>query len=108
MLRATLFTLAVLAACVPTHRHDNPANPSPPADAPAAPVAPGGLQGEDTCGMAAHSTLLGVDESAINRATLPRGARVICATCSVTQDYSAQRLNLHLSAEGRVAGMRCG
>jgi hypothetical protein len=108
MLRAALFSLGVLAACVPTHRHDNPANPEPPADAPAAAVQPGGLQGEDSCGMAAHSTLLGVHESAINRASLPRGARVICATCLVTQDYSAQRLNLHLSAEGRVASMRCG
>jgi len=107
MLRAAVFALVVLAACVPTHRHDNPPNPEPPADAPAA-VEPSGLQGEDSCGMAVHSTLLGVHESAINRATLPRGARVICATCLVTQDYSPGRLNLHLSAEGRVASMRCG
>jgi hypothetical protein len=107
MLRAGLFALVLLAACAPTHRHDNPANPEPPADAPSV-VEPGGLQAEDSCGMAAHSTLLGVHESAINRASLPRGARVICATCLVTQDYSPARLNLHLSAEGRVASLRCG
>jgi hypothetical protein len=108
MLRAGLFALVLLAACAPTYRYDNPANPEPPADAPTPPIGPGGLQGDDTCGMAAHSTWLGVHESAINRASLPAGARVICATCLVTQDYAPGRLNLHLSAEGRVASMRCG
>jgi hypothetical protein len=68
----------------------------------------GGMTGEDTCGMAQHARLFGVHERDINRASLPPGARVICATCLVTQDYSAQRLNLHLSADGRVSSMRCG
>jgi hypothetical protein len=66
------------------------------------------MVGEDTCGMAQHRELIGVHERDINRAALPPGARLICAACMVTQDYSAQRLNLHLSADGRVGSMRCG
>jgi hypothetical protein len=66
------------------------------------------LAGEDTCGMARYANLIGVHENDIDRASLPPGARVICATCLVTQDYSAERLNLHLSADGRVGSMRCG
>lgn len=95
--RAALFAVVVAAAC---------AAPSPP-DQPTG-VRPDALQGEDTCGMAAHANLIDVHESAIDRASLPAGARVICATCLVTQDYAPARLNLHLSAQGRVASMRCG
>lgn len=79
-----------------------------PVEAPGPVAGGGGLSGEDTCGMARRANLIGVHERDINRASLPPGARVICATCLVTQDYSAQRLNLHLSADGRVGSMRCG
>ena len=97
MPRAALFALACVAACAAPDPGPAPALPSP-----------GGPQGADTCAMAAHAHLIGVHESAINRASLPAGARVICAACLVTQDYSAQRLNLHLGADGRVGSMRCG
>jgi Peptidase inhibitor I78 family len=63
---------------------------------------------EDSCGIEAHKRLVGVAEGDIDRAALPAGARVICATCMVTQDYAPSRLNLHLSAEGRVSSLRCG
>lgn len=97
MIRVALIALVSLAAC------------AAPVVAPApAPLQTGGLQGEDSCGMAAHARLIGVHESEIDRAGLPAGARVICATCLVTQDYAPARLNLHLSADGRVASMRCG
>jgi hypothetical protein len=92
-MRAAFMALAFIAACA----------------APAvAPPAQGGMQGEDTCRMAAFAHLLGKHESQIDRSTLPQGARVICATCMVTQDYAPARLNIHLSASGHAASMRCG
>lgn len=62
----------------------------------------------DLCGMSNWGHLIGQPESAIPTAQLPPGARVICATCMVTQDFRPDRLNITLSADGRVASMRCG
>lgn len=67
-----------------------------------------GLIGEDTCGMAAHRDLIGKAESEIDRSSLPAGARVICFGCMVTMDYSAQRLNIRLDPNHKVASLRCG
>lgn len=77
------------------------------AQAPDAP-APAPAAAEDACGMARFTYLIGRPESAIPRDQLPPGARVICATCMVTQDFRADRLNITLSADGRVASLRCG
>jgi len=81
-----------------------------PVDQAAAPATPVAAQPatEDACGMSRFTHLIGQPESAIPRAQLPAGARVICATCMVTQDYSETRLNFHLSADGRVGSLRCG
>lgn len=62
----------------------------------------------DTCQMAAHQTLVGTLGSQIDQSRLPAGARVICHDCSVTMDYSAQRLNIELDRDGRVTRLRCG
>lgn len=62
----------------------------------------------DLCGMSNWGHLIGQPESAIPTAELTAGARVICATCLVTQDFREDRLNITLSADGRVASMRCG
>jgi hypothetical protein len=62
----------------------------------------------DTCQMAAHQGLIGTDGAAINPASLPAGARVICQDCAVSLDYRADRLNVLLAPDGKVASMRCG
>jgi hypothetical protein len=62
----------------------------------------------DTCHMAEHQGLIGGVGADIDRSTLPADARVICFGCAVTLDYSAERLNLQLGADGKVASMRCG
>ncbi len=62
----------------------------------------------DTCQAAAHRNLIGTDGSAINQASLPAGARVICHGCAVTLDYRAERLNVELGEDGKVANVRCG
>ncbi|HVK81272.1 MAG TPA: I78 family peptidase inhibitor [Verrucomicrobiae bacterium] len=62
----------------------------------------------DTCHMADHRNLIGREGASIDRGTLPTNARVICHNCPVTLDYSADRLNVQLGADGKVASLRCG
>lgn len=62
----------------------------------------------DTCGMASQRQLIGIDQTAIDRTSLPRGTRVICHNCAVTLDYLPARLNILLDAGGKVESMRCG
>lgn len=62
----------------------------------------------DTCRMSEHRHLIGQDGAAIDRSSLPAGARVICHQCPVTMDYSAERLNVELGPDGKVANLRCG
>ncbi|HEX8900128.1 I78 family peptidase inhibitor [Vitreimonas sp.] len=62
----------------------------------------------DTCQMATHRNLIGREGASIDRSTLPANARVICHNCPVTLDYSADRLNVQLGADGKVASLRCG
>ena len=51
---------------------------------------------------------IGKTEAEIDRASLPGGARVICFNCPVTLDYRADRLNVELGPDGKVANLRCG
>ena len=62
----------------------------------------------DTCHMGEHQGLIGAAGVGIDQASLPAGARVICFGCMATLDYRADRLNLQLGADGKVASMRCG
>ncbi len=62
----------------------------------------------DTCQREAHRNLVGTDGSAVQQASLPAGARIICHGCAVTLDYRSDRLNVELGADGKVANVRCG
>lgn len=62
----------------------------------------------DTCHMAAHQSLIGMEGDAIDRASLPPLSRVVCHNCPVTMDYRAERLNVLLGADGKVASLSCG
>jgi len=62
----------------------------------------------DTCQMAAHQSLIGTEGAAIEPSSLPAGARVVCHGCAVTLDYRAERLNVELGRDGKVASLRCG
>ena len=99
LVRGLAFTAAAIAACAPTTSttivHNNTSTET-------------GLLGEDTCGMAAHRTLLGKAESEIDRSSLPAAHRIICFGCMVTMDYSAQRLNVRIGPDHKVASLRCG
>lgn len=52
--------------------------------------------------------LVGRDRAVLAAMTLPVGRRVIAPGMAVTEDYSAQRLNLDLDARGRIARVWCG
>lgn len=62
----------------------------------------------DTCQAAAHQGFIGTQGADIDRSTLPAGTRVICHNCSATMDYRAERLNIVLGADGKVARVHCG
>lgn len=62
----------------------------------------------DSCQMEAHRHLIGTDGASIDQSGLPAGARVICHDCVVTMDHRADRLNLQLGPDGKVASLRCG
>ena len=61
-----------------------------------------------TCGAEALQGLVGRDKSVLSAMTLPAGTRVIEPWTAVTEDYSAQRLNIDVDARGRITGLWCG
>ena len=80
---------------------------TPPASPPAEPSTP--PANEDTCGAAAYSSYLGRDYRQVPPAPEGRTFRVVCTTCAMTKDYSAQRLNFFYDAStGKVVRLACG
>ena len=102
MIRAVLVALALLGACAPT------ASPPPVSPAPSAGSADAATPGQDSCGLAAHQNLIGMDESAIDRSTLPARSRIICFGCMATMDYVPERLTIQIGPGHKVASLRCG
>ncbi|MBL8531733.1 MAG: hypothetical protein JNK94_08365 [Hyphomonadaceae bacterium] len=86
---AASLAVALCAACASTP----PPEPAPPQ--------------EDTCGLARFAYLVGARAAEVNRDDLPPRARIIHPNQAVTMDFSADRLNLIVDAEGRVSEMRC-
>jgi hypothetical protein len=110
MIRAFAFTLTlfVAAACAQPESEPVAEAPPPPAAAPVAtPQTAEEATAQDTCGMANFQHLIGVHMDQIDRATLPPRARIITPDSMVTQDFSAERLNLFTGTDGRVSSMRC-
>jgi len=62
---------------------------------------------QDACGMARFRHLIGMQASAIDQSTLPPRTRIITPDMMVTQDFSAQRLNIMVGTDGRVGSLRC-
>jgi len=101
--------LALAAAC--SQQTNVPAEPAttaePAAVEPAAPTNQAEATAQDTCGAAAFASLVGTQASAIDQATLPAGTRVITPDMMVTQDFSAQRLNIMVGTDGKVGSLAC-
>jgi hypothetical protein len=94
----TALSLALLAAC---------AAPPPVTNTPPGPTLP--PASEDTCGAATYASHIGGNYRAFPPAPAGRTFRIVCTTCAMTEDFSAQRLNvLYDEASGRVVRLTCG
>jgi hypothetical protein len=62
----------------------------------------------DECHASQFQTLVGVEQNAVDRASLPANSRVICYRCNVTLDLRQDRLNVEIGADGKVARVYCG
>lgn len=91
LMRAVVATLAMFAAACTTPRPDTGEEATE----------------ADTCGMARFAHLVGQPADNIDRSSLPERARVITPDMMVTQDFSAERLNIFVGTDGRVGSLRC-
>ena len=64
---------------------------------------------EDTCQAQTYAWLIGQDRKQAPPAPEGKVIRVVCATCPMTMDYNAERLNVIFDAKtGRISALRCG
>lgn len=89
-MRSALISLILLAACAQTSTTAPPSNTDP-----------------DACGAARFRHLVGTDASSIDRSTLPPRARIIRPDDAATMDFSAERLNIRVGADGKVTEVAC-
>jgi hypothetical protein len=94
-MRAALAGLLLLSAC---------AAQQPPAPAPSNAEE---ATAADTCGAHRFQNLIGTQADQIDRSTLPARTRFITPGMMVTQDFSAERLNIFVGVDGKVGSMRC-
>ena len=90
ILSAAALTLAAIAACTTPTQTGQTGN------------------GQDSCGLAQHQNLIGMDESAIDQSALPAHHRIICMGCMATMEYVADRLTIQMGPGHKVASIRCG
>jgi len=103
MIRAPLFAFVALAvACAPP-ASEPPAEP-PAAEAPAAPQTREEATAQDTCGAGAYQDRIGTNVSQMD---VQPGARVVGPDTMVTQDFSPDRLNVLVDAQGVITGFAC-
>lgn len=106
-MRALLTACAVfaLAACGQTTA---PATTETPAttEIPAAPQTAAEATAQDTCGASQYQAMIGTNIAA---ATFPADGniRIIQPNQPVTQDFSAQRLNVVTDANGVITSLEC-
>jgi hypothetical protein len=110
MMRALLTACAVFAltACGQT-TSETPATTEAPVttETPAAaPATAAEATAQDTCGASQYRAMIGTNIAA---ATFPAdsGIRVIQPNTPVTQDFSAQRLNVIVDANGVITSLEC-
>ncbi|MGD9980052.1 MAG: I78 family peptidase inhibitor [Hyphomonadaceae bacterium] len=103
-MRALLTACAVfaLAACGQTATTETPE----PAAETAAPLTAAEATAQDACGASQYRAMIGTNIAA---ATFPAGAniRIIQPNQPVTQDFSAERLNVITDANGVITSLEC-
>ena len=110
MKRVFVAGLLVLAACAEqqaTYRDLDRLGANYARDAAGPPQTADAATAEDACGMSRFQSLVGTPADRIDRATLPAHTRIITPDMMVTMDFSAQRLNIMVGADGKVGSLRC-
>jgi len=64
--------------------------------------------GGDACGAAARQDLVGQSVAVLNTADLPEGRRIIFPGMAVNMDFQAERLNIEVGQNDRIARVFCG
>lgn len=104
-IRFTALAVVLLAGCATPA----PGAGSPPGAGTPPPAATLPPPAEDTCGAAAYASYVGRDHRQVPQEPAGRDFRVVCTTCPMTKDYSAQRLNFFYdTASGKVTRLTCG
>ena len=106
-MRTFLMTACVLALAACGQTTTPPAAEAPAAEAPVvAPTTAAEATAQDTCGAAQYRTMIGSNIAAV---TFPAdaGIRIIQPDTVVTQDFSAQRLNVIADASGIITSLEC-
>lgn len=62
----------------------------------------------DTCGISTRQTLVSIPVVDINESSLPPGTRILHPNSPMTMDFRADRLNIHVNADGYVQTVICG
>lgn len=62
----------------------------------------------DPCKSLGYLSIVGTMENAVPAGTFPQGTRFIHPGTAVTQDYQAERLNVHVNEKGRIERIECG
>lgn len=62
----------------------------------------------DQCDSLHYLSMVGTKEADIKASTFPDGTRIIRPGMAVTQDYRAERLNVHINDKGRIERIACG
>ena len=64
---------------------------------------------QDTCGASTYATWLGQEYGRVPPAPAGKVVRVVCSTCPMTMDFSAERLNIIYDEKtGLVTRLSCG
>jgi hypothetical protein len=92
---AAALILVVAAACTPKDGETQTADAGPAA-------------GENACGAAELQSLVGTSVGSLDPATLPEPRRVIFFGQAVTMDFRADRLNVEIGKDDKVARVFCG
>lgn len=93
-----------LAACGQTTSTEAPPVTTEPVAA--APMTAAEATAQDTCGAAQYRSMIGTNIAAVSFPA-DSGIRIIQPDTMVTQDFSAQRLNVIVDASGIITSLEC-
>lgn len=62
----------------------------------------------DPCKSLQYLSLVGMKEDGVDRGSLPDSARFVRGDTVPTGDHQAERLNVHVNAQGRIVRFSCG